>query len=157
MGSQQKRVTPELSAHFDADEKLHLGRRERYCWFAGDSGTYRLSPRRNSTGVVYADLTRCLVGLLEPANQLCIHIANGIDAHSVGKHGVKTGRSFKTLGGWRILEDQAHIDAADRRGLNHGKLLLTAQTHITVLRGKFNVVAELHDGCDQGIMYRLQT
>ncbi len=86
-------------------------------------------------------LASTIVGLLQPGDDLSIHVTDGVDANTVGEQGIEIGGGFESLGRRHVLEDEPKIDARRRGRLDHGKLFLTAQAHIALLRCQFNIIA----------------
>src|SRR6266567_2569710 len=104
----------------------------------------------------HAPLSCEIVGLLQPGDQLCIHVIDGVHANAMGEQRIEACSGFEPLRRGYILEDESKVDARRRRRLDHRKLFLAPQAHIALLRCQFNISAKHRDRRHQCIVERLQ-
>ena len=56
------------------------------------------SRRMFHEGQTHGELACEIVGLLQPGDQLCIHVIDGVHANAVGEQRIEAGRGFEPLG-----------------------------------------------------------
>src|SRR5258708_2365413 len=106
---------------------------------------------------MHVELACKIVGLLQPGDDLSIHVIDGVYTNAVGEERIEAGCGFEPLRCRHVLKDESEVNARRRRRLDHGKLFLTAQAHIALLWYQFNIIAKSGERRHQRIVQRLQT